>query len=311
MIGVYFDGVALRVRHDLAVPEPRPHEQILAVRCAGICDTDLQLAQGYLGFRGILGHEFVGQTQDGRRVTAEINNACGNCPSCQAGLSNHCPNRTVLGIVSHDGAMAEHVSVPTSNLHEIPDTLDDLEAVFIEPLAAALRITEQVAIPKGHRAAVLGDGKLGLLCAWVLREAGAQVVWIGKHPGKLALAGADIETRTLSEIDGLAGQVDLVVDATGSPSGLQSAIGLLRPCGTLVLKTTVARPYEIDLAPVVINEIRLIGSRCGPFPKAIAALVSGRYDVRRLIGATFRLADAEDAFRAAATPGARKIVLTM
>jgi threonine dehydrogenase-like Zn-dependent dehydrogenase len=264
-----------------------------------------------MGFRGILGHEFVGMTADGRRVTAEINNPCGACDTCRAGLGNHCPNRTVLGILRHDGAMAERVAVPSSNLHEIPDALDDTEAVFIEPLAAALRILEQVDVGPGQVAAVLGDGKLGLLCTWVLRDSGARVAWIGKHPEKLALAGEGIETRTADRVDDLQRGLDLVVDATGSASGLPTALGLVRPCGTVVLKTTVAARYEIDLAPIVINEVRVVGSRCGPFAKAIEALQSKRFDVRRLIGATYRLEEAEEAFRAAGAPGARKMLLRM
>lgn len=301
----------MRVRIDLPEPESRAGEQILSVRCAGICDTDIQIGKGYMGFRGVLGHEFVGLTEDGRRVTAEINNACGRCELCRTGRGNHCPSRTVLGILGHDGAMAERVAVPTSNLHEIPDSLDDREAVFIEPLAAALRILEQLEVKADSRVAVLGDGKLGLLCAWVMREAGATVTWVGKHPEKLTMAGEGIETRLLDRIDDLARRLDLVVDATGSPPGFALALGLVRPCGTVVLKTTVAAAYEIDLAPVVIHEVRVVGSRCGPFAKAIAALESGRFDVRRLVGATFQLADAEEAFRVAAMPGARKVLLTM
>jgi threonine dehydrogenase-like Zn-dependent dehydrogenase len=282
---------------------------VLDVRLAGICDTDLQLARGYLGFRGILGHEFVGRSPDGRRVTAEINNACGACEACQAGRRNHCPRRTVLGIVGHDGAMADRVVVPTANLHPIPDELSDREAVFIEPLAAALRVVQQVQVGPGTRAAVVGDGKLGLLCAWVLERAGAAVTWVGKHPEKLALAGGRIETLLLESVGDAARGFDLVVDATGSPSGLPTALGLVRTMGTIVLKTTVAGRYEVDLAPIVIDEVRVIGSRCGPFPEAIQALVERRFDVTRLIEAEYPLDDAEAAFEAARRPGARKVLL--
>jgi threonine dehydrogenase-like Zn-dependent dehydrogenase len=309
MRGVYCDGTAARLRRDLPEPEPRGDDVVLRVRAVGICDTDLQLARGYLGFRGILGHEFVGQTDSGRRVTAEINAACHACPTCRAGRPGHCPHRTVLGIRDHDGAMADLVRVPKCNLREIPDALEDREAVFIEPLAAAFRVAEQVELGPDVRLAVVGDGKLGLLCAWVARLAGARADLIGKHPEKLALAGEGIATRTLDAAPALGRAFDVVVDATGSPTGLPTALGLVRPCGTVVLKTTLAGTYAIDLAPIVIDEVRVLGSRCGPFPRAIAALERRQVDVRPLIGAEFPLDDAEAAFRAAAEPGARKVVM--
>jgi threonine dehydrogenase-like Zn-dependent dehydrogenase len=309
MRGVYCDGTSVRLRHDLPEPEPGPGEVVLRVRAVGICETDLQLARGYMGFRGVLGHEFVGQTEPGRRVTAEINNACRRCPTCRAGRAGHCPNRTVLGIFRHDGAMAERVCVPEANLHAIPDAIGDREAVFIEPLAAAFRITEQVELDPETNLAILGDGKLGLLCAWVARLAGARVSLIGKHPAKLALAGEGIATHSLDESPSLGRAFDIVADCTGSPTGLPTALGLVRPCGTIVLKTTVAGTYAIDLAPIVIDEVRVIGSRCGPFPRAIDALSTRKIDVRPLIGAEFALDDAETAFHAAAEKGARKVLL--
>jgi threonine dehydrogenase-like Zn-dependent dehydrogenase len=275
----------------------------------GICDTDLQLARGYMSFRGVLGHEFVAQTEAGRRVTAEINAACHECPTCRAGRPGHCPHRTVLGILGHDGAMADLVRVPVRNLHENPGGIDDMEAVFIEPLAAAFRIAEQVELGPDVEMAIVGDGKLGLLSAWVARLSGARVTLIGKHPSKLALAGAGIATQTLDRSDTLAKSFDVVVDCTGSDSGLATALNLVRPCGTLVLKTTVAGRYTIDLATIVIDEVRVVGSRCGPFPRAIAALESHQVDVRPLIGSVFDLDDAEKAFEAAAANGARKILM--
>jgi threonine dehydrogenase-like Zn-dependent dehydrogenase len=309
MRGVYCDGASVHLRRDLPAPEPGPGEVRLKVRLAGICDTDLQLARGYMGFRGVLGHEFVGQTDSGMRVTAEINNACGDCDTCRAGRPGHCPKRTVLGILNHDGAMAEQVCVPRANLHEIPDNIDDRQAVFIEPLAAAFRVTEQVELKPETQVAVVGDGKLGLLCAKVLRVAGAQVSLIGKHPEKLALAGDGVATHLLDDLAELARSFDVVVDSTGSPTGLPTALALVRPCGTVVLKTTVAAPYSINLAPIVIDEVRVIGSRCGPFPKAIAALGEKRIDVRPLIGGEFSLDNAEAAFQAAGAKGARKILI--
>ena len=185
MRGVYCDGASVRLRRDLPAPEPGPGEVVLKVRAIGVCETDLQLVRGYMGFRGVLGHEFIGETADGRRVTAEINNPCRRCDTCHAGRPQHCPNRTVLGIFNHDGAMAERVSVPEANLHAVPDSIGDRAAVFIEPLAAALRITEQIDLGPEASLAILGDGKLGLLCSWVARLAGARVSLIGKHRAKL------------------------------------------------------------------------------------------------------------------------------
>ena len=311
MRGVYCDGAAIWYRSDLPEPVPQPGEVTLQIDKVGICDTDVQLARGYMGFQGILGHEFVGRTDDGRRVTAEINNACHACATCHAGLTHHCPQRSVLGILHHDGAMADRVAVPERNLHFIPDAIADDQAVFIEPLAAAFRITEQVACTPATRVAVVGDGKLGLLSTWVLQLTGAMVTLVGKHPAKLALAGSGVATCPLAEVDRLTRSQDIVVDCTGSPSGLPTALGLVHPCGTVVLKTTVAGNHELSLAPVVIDEIRVIGSRCGPFPPAIVALAAGRIDVRPLIAASFPIEEAQVAFHAATQPGARKVLLDL
>lgn len=311
MRGFFVEGGSARLRRDLPEPNPRSGQVLLRVVRAGICDTDLQLVRGYMGFRGILGHEFVGVDPNGRRVTAEINQACFSCPTCRAGRPGHCPNRTVVGILNHDGAMADCVIVDERTIHPLPDSLDDRTAVFVEPLAAAFRITEQVELGPGSQVAVLGDGKLGILCGWVVRQTGADVTLIGKHPEKLALAGPTITTKLTQDVPDLACRFDLVVEATGSPTGLPMALQLVRPCGTIVLKTTVAAHYEINLAPVVIDEIRVIGSRCGPFPQAITALTEGRFDVRSLIGAEYPLDRVEDAFRTAMQPGARKVLITM
>jgi threonine dehydrogenase-like Zn-dependent dehydrogenase len=264
-----------------------------------------------MGFRGVLGHEFLAERDDGTRVTSEINHACGSCPVCQAGEPHHCPNRTVLGILGHDGAMAERVAVPERNLHAIPDAIDDRRAIFIEPLAAAFRIVEQIRIEAGLPIAVVGDGKLGLLCAWALRASGARVTLVGKHPDKLALAGKGIEPVRLDEAGKLGRRFDVVADCTGSPTGLPTALGLVRPLGTVVLKTTIAGDYAINLAPIVIDEIRIVGSRCGPFPRAIAALASGEVDPAPLLGPEFPLERADEAFAVAARRGARKIAIRM
>lgn len=306
--GVICHGGQVLASNDLSEPIPRPGEVLLDVRLVGLCDTDLHLARGYMNFRGIPGHEFVARTRSGQRVTSEINFSCHHCPTCRAGQPNHCPHRTVLGILNHDGAMAERVCVPESSLHFIPDSIPDEVAVFIEPLAAAYRIPEDVALA-GLRVCVLGDGKLGLLCAWVARAEGARVTLVGKHPEKLALAGPGLDAVPLDDSSRLARSFDVVVDATGHPSGLETAMRLVVPRGTIVLKTTMTEPHTLPLAPLVIDEIRLLGSRCGPFPRAIHALVIGDVDVRPLIEAEFPLDRAEDAFRAAARPGARKILL--
>ncbi len=308
MRGVFCNGHAAHLRRDLPEPSPADGEIVLRVSAAGICDTDLQLARGYMNYRGILGHEFIGTDESGNRFTSEINAPCHACPTCRAGRPGHCPNRTVLGILGRDGAMADRVLVPRRNLHAVPPEVDDVEAVFIEPLAAAFRITEQFDA-RGLKAAVLGDGKLGLLCAWVLREAGADVNLIGKHPEKLALAGEEIATRRVEETSAIGRPFDLVVDATGHVSGFATALALVRPCGTVVLKTTIAGTHSLSLAPVVIDEVRVIGSRCGPFAPAIAALSSRRIDVRPLIGSVYPLDEAEEAFRAAGMKGAKKVIL--
>jgi threonine dehydrogenase-like Zn-dependent dehydrogenase len=311
MRGVFCDGASIRLERDLNDPAPRAGEVLLRVRSVGICDTDIQLARGYMGFRGLLGHEFIGLTEAGQRVTAEINNSCHACPTCLAGRANHCPNRTVLGILGHDGAMADLVCVPERNLHAIPDTLEDREAVFVEPLAAAFRIPEQVEIGPGVSVTIVGDGKLGLLCAWVARSLGAEVTLVGKHEDKLRLAGDSIQPILLEAIGLAARNQDLVVDCTGSSSGFETALKLVRPCGTVILKTTVAGPHALSLAPIVIDEVRVLGSRCGPFPKAIAALENRAIDVRPLIEAEFPLDQAEEAFEAASRKGARKVILNV
>jgi threonine dehydrogenase-like Zn-dependent dehydrogenase len=270
--------------------------------------------KGYMGFRGVLGHEFVGRVDAGpsewlgRRVVGEINFACGRCDSCAAGLGRHCPTRSVMGIQGADGAIAEHVLVPLANLHAVPDAVPDARAVFSEPLAAACEILEQVRVAPGMRALVLGDGKLGLLCAQVLADAGARVLAVGKHAEKLALlAERGIDTRLLS--DWSAEPHDLVVEASGSADGLRSAVAATRPRGTLVLKSTLAEHPRVDLAPLVIHEIQLLGSRCGPFAPALRRLAEERIEVDALVTARVPLARAEEALARAAAPGALKVLV--
>ncbi len=313
MRALHWDGSVLRVV-DAPIPAAAADTALVRVHLAGICNTDLELTRGYMGFRGVLGHEFVGTVSDGpgawrgRRVVGEINFACGRCPLCARGLGRHCPTRRVMGILDADGAFAELVAVPVANLHEVPDGLADEAAVFTEPLAAAFEIVEQVRIEPGVRCVVLGDGKLGLLAAQVLAAAGAQVLVVGKHDEKLALLRRrDIATSRLDQWN--RAPVPLVVEATGTAAGFALAVAASEPRGTLVLKSTVAAGEPVNLAPVVINEITVVGSRCGRFAPALRALVERSVDVEPLISARHRLADGIRAFEAASRRGTLKVLL--
>jgi alcohol dehydrogenase len=278
---------------------------------AGICKTDLELIKGYMGFRGVLGHEFVGIVEQcaeagwiGRKVVGEINCA----PPSLAGDPRHAEGRTVLGILGRDGVMAERFCLPVSNLLPVPDGLEDRLAVFTEPLAAAYEIEEQLgALPE--RALVLGDGKLGALCALALQERGCRVTLVGKHPGKLSRLSHLVSTATLEQSPALPSDFPLVIDATGSPDGLPQALARVRPRGTVVMKTTVAAPHSLDLSPLVIHELTLLGSRCGRFAPALQALAAGRVDPSFLLDGSYPLEQAEQAFAAAERPGAGKILL--
>jgi threonine dehydrogenase-like Zn-dependent dehydrogenase len=270
-------------------PKPTPSGDNVLVRVltAGVCETDLQLVRGYLGYSGVLGHEFVGVAETGpyagQRVAGEINCSCGACRSCARGLLTHCANRTVIGIVRHDGAFADYLVVPQRNLHVIPDSVSNDVAVFVEPVAAAYQILVQVPVQRDDRVIIVGDGRLGNLCAQVLAHVSPELLVIGKHPGKLQLLrDRGINTALLAEVQP-DHSADIVVDCTGSDSGLPTALGLVRPRGTIVLKTTVAGTQTLAWAPFVIDELTLIGSRCGPFDRAIAALAQGEVDVRSLI----------------------------
>jgi threonine dehydrogenase-like Zn-dependent dehydrogenase len=281
---------------------------------AGICRTDLEITRGYLGFVGTLGHELVAEVEQGpaewrgRRVCCAINFACGRCPSCQRGLERHCPERTVLGIQGPDGAFSEQLVVPVAALHPIADDLDDEQAVFAEPLAAAFAILEQVHVSPGEEVLVLGDGKLGLLAAQVLSLVGARVLAVGKHDEHLAiLRDRGIATALLGAWD--REPRALVVEATGTAAGFALALAVTRPRGTLVLKSTVAASEPIDLGPLVVREIRVVGSRCGLLGPALAALRDGRVEVRALIAARYRLGEAVAAFAHAARPGTLKVLL--
>lgn len=313
MQALVFDGREARVV-DRPEPEVAPGMAIVAVRWAGVCRTDLELCRGYMDFRGVLGHEFVGEVIDGpgawrgARVVGEINFACGRCDACARGLGRHCPHRSVMGIAGADGAIAERVAVPVANLHRVPEGVPDERAVFAEPLAAAFEIGEQVAIAPGARAIVLGDGKLGLLVAQVLHAAGARVTALGHHDAKLALlARRGIETARAESFAGP--PAPLVVEATGTVAGFRRAIELCQARGTLVLKSTVAAQEALDLAPIVIHEISVVGSRCGPFAPALAALAAERVDVDALVTDRLPLARAAEALARAGERGALKVLI--
>jgi threonine dehydrogenase-like Zn-dependent dehydrogenase len=298
-------------------PAPTPGYALVRMTRAGICNTDLEIAKGYMSFRGVLGHELVGVVEDGpdawrgKRVVAEINFACGTCADCQAGLGRHCPARTVMGILGADGAFADLVSVPIANLHAVPDAIDDDHAVFAEPLAAAFEILDQVSIARGTRCVVLGDGKLGLLVAQVLALAGGDVLAVGKHQEKLALlSGRGIATTTFDAWTSRPlERAAVVVEATGSAKGFAAAVAATKPRGTLVLKSTVADDVPLSLASIVIHEISVVGSRCGRFEPALDALAAASIDVTPLISARRPLARADEALRLAAAPGTLKVLL--
>jgi threonine dehydrogenase-like Zn-dependent dehydrogenase len=288
---------------------------LLRMLAAGICNTDLELQRGYYGFSGIPGHEFVGLVVEadtpsliGQCVAGEINLACGRCDFCALGLGRHCPNRSVLGIVKHPGAFAEYLTLPEPNLHIVPEEIATGQAVFIEPLAAACEILEQVEIPPREPVAVLGDGKLGLLIAQVLEAHGAEATLFGRHPRKLQIArAAGIQTMASNDLP--RAKFQFVVDATGSPEGLRQAVSMVRPRGTVILKSTVHGEVPVDTAPVIVNEVTLIGSRCGRFEPAIELLRTGKVNVSGMIAAEYPLGQAPQAFAEAARRGVLKVLL--
>lgn len=313
MQSLIWDGVRLHLVEDAPRPAVIDGHAIVRVLLAGICSTDLQILRGYMGFRGTLGHEFVGRVVDGapqlvgRRVVGEINFACRRCPHCLAGRVKHCPTRTVMGILGADGAFAELVRVPIENLHVVPDEVDDESAVFVEPLAAAIQASVQTESFARGRSLVLGAGKLGMLVAQVLANRGDDV----------KVACRSEQARLLVERHGLipvsadqpGAGYDVVVDATGDVRGLAAALIAVRPQGAVVMKSTVALRHEVDLAPLVINEISLIGSRCGSFGPALAALRSGRLAVRTLLDEVRPLSCGIEALESAGRAGALKILL--
>jgi len=314
--GLWLESQSLRFRDDLERPVPPAGEALVRVRVAGVCNTDLELVRGYYPYAGVPGHEFVGTVEQasgapewvGRRVVGEINAACGACRTCQDGRRSHCEKRTVLGIVARNGAFATHLILPIANLHAVSDALPDYVAVFAEPTAAALEVLQQVRVSPADSVVVLGAGKLGNLVAQTLATTGCQLLVIGRSPRPLAvLAARGIATATADATPPR--QFDLVVECTGSPDGLELARRAVRPRGTIVLKSTYHGKAAVDLSRFVVDEITLVGSRCGPFVPALALLADGRVDPRPLVEARYPLADALLAFAHAARPGTLKILV--
>ena len=324
MQALIYDGQKVQAVNHLDEPQPGKGEVVIQSHRMGVCATDLEICRGYMGFTGVLGHEFVGTVEQangskesrqwvGKRVVGSINCVCGQCDLCRTGLGEHCRNRTVLGIVDRNGCFAERFVLPANNLIEVPDSIDDDHAVFTEPLAAALQIVRQLTIEGRPYITVLGDGRLGLLCTQVLAQQNATVRCVGKHLSKLALCEKwGVKHRRLEDV-GMRADQDIVVDCTGSPDGLVTAMNMVRPRGKIVLKTTVAAGplgnRGVDLSPLVVNEIELIGSRCGPFPEALMALDTGSVDVLSLISRRVKLADGVEALQFASSPDVIKILL--
>lgn len=314
MRALIFDG-SLRFNRNYRDPEPDRGDAVVRVTLAGICATDLEITKGYMGFTGVPGHEFVGTVTagprlwTGKRVVGEINCACRKCDLCQRGLSNHCRNRTVIGIQGRDGCFADYVSVPVDNLHELPETVSDEQAVFVEPLAAAYQVIKQCKIEKRMKVAVLGSGRLGLLVAQVLQSTGCKLEVIGRNPLTLSFCEKKgIQIRPVDEVVPKADH-DLVVECTGAAAGLELACRVVRPRGIIVLKSTYAADAKLNLSPVVINEITLLGSRCGPFAEAINALARKQIDVLSMITKTFPLSRGAEAFAATTEPQHIKVLL--
>jgi threonine dehydrogenase-like Zn-dependent dehydrogenase len=314
LLAAYLEDGHVEMR-TVDLPARPPSFALIRLVCAGVCNTDLELQRGYYGFSGTPGHEFVGEVVEadraelvGRRVVGEINLPCGACEWCRRGLGRHCPTRTVLGIVKHPGVFSEYFTLPEGNLHVVPETVPTESAVFTEPLAAACEILDQVSIPAGAEAAVLGDGKLGLLAALVLQAHGARVHLYGRHAAKLRIAG-DAGVATYANAPLPDGRYDWVVEATGLAEGLRQAVAMTRPRGTVILKSTVHNAVAIDTAPVVVNEITLVGSRCGRFEPALALLETGTLPLERMISARFPLAETPRAFERAAEKGVLKVLV--
>jgi threonine dehydrogenase-like Zn-dependent dehydrogenase len=314
MKGLWLENNQLQLRTDIAIPEPSQGEALVRVLRAGICNTDLELLRGYYPYTGILGHEFVGIVEQGpenllnRRVVGEINAVCGHCRFCRSGQTTHCENRTVLGIVNRHGAFADYLCLPVENLHPVPDNVSTDVATFTEPLAAALEIQQQVALGADDRVLVVGDGKLGQLVAQTLALTGCELLVVGRHQDKLAhLEARGIKTGLVEAVTDRA--FDISVECTGNPQGFAIARRALRSRGTLVLKSTYADNLNLDASSLVVDEITLIGSRCGPFPAALHLLATEKVDVQPLIHAHYPLSEGLVAFELAQRRGVLKVLL--
>lgn len=313
MRALVYDG-DIRVT-EVPAPVPAPGEALVRVLTAGICNTDLELVRGYMNFKGILGHEFVGIVEEasseflvGKRVVGEINCVCHQCAHCKMEMPRHCLNRSVLGILNRNGAFAEFLTLPEENLHLAPNSVKDDVAVFTEPAAAAFRILEQVPITRNERVIVLGDGKLGQLIAQVMALQTKEITCVGRHAWKLDLL-RKLKIKTVHADEPVERGADIVVEATGSHTGLARALELVRPEGTIVLKTTVAHPTAFDLSQPVVDEVRILGSRCGPFRPALEALSLGSVEVRPMISEVFPLKDAVAALQRAAEKDVMKVLI--
>lgn len=304
MKAVVFDE-GLKLVNDYEKPSPKKGEALVKISMAGICNTDYEITKGYMGYKGVLGHEFVGTVEEindenksllGKRVVGEINCGCGNCEWCHQGLERHCPNRQTLGIWQKDGCFSEYLTMPLDTLLEVPKNVSDEQAVFVEPLAAGLEILEQLHIQPIQKVIILGDGKLGLATSLALNASNIDVLLVGKHQNKLDIAKAQsVKVKLLSDLE-IKKEWDFVVEATGSISGFEMALNLTKPRGTLVLKSTVAASKEFNLAPIVIDEIRVQGSRCGQFAPALRLLASEKLDFSPLISAIYPVDKAIEAF---------------
>ena len=317
---VFNDEKKLFLDKDYRKPIPEKGEALIKVSLAGICNTDFEITKGYMGYNGILGHEFVGVVEDvnssdksliGKRVVAEISYGCDKpgCPWCAVKNYRHCPDRKTLGIVNKDGCFAEYLTMPTNVLFEVPDSVTDEQAVFVEPLAAACEITEQLHIQPIQKVLVLGDGKLGLTTALTLFAQGLDVTLVGKHQNKLDIAkNQGVNIKLLQDVDNN-NLYDVVVEATGSVSGFETSLALVKPRGVLVLKSTIATGKELNLAPIVINEITVLGSRCGQFGPALRLLENKRIDFKPFISGIYSIDDAIEAFEANKSKETIKILI--
>ena len=317
---VFNDKDGLHLDNNYKKPVPQKGEALIKVTLAGICNTDYEITKGYMGYNGILGHEFIGTVEEindedksllGKRVTAEISYGCNNpeCEWCAVKNYRHCPDRHTLGIWRKDGCFAEYVTMPLNVLFEIPENVEDEQAVFVEPLAAACEITEQLHIQPIQRVVVLGDGKLGLTTALTLSAQGLDVTLIGKHQNKLDIAkNQGVKTQLLQDTK-IENIYDVVVEATGSVSGFEASLSLVKPRGVLVLKSTIATGKELNLAPIVINEITVLGSRCGQFPPALNLLAKHRIDFKPFISAVYSIDDAIEAFEANKSKETLKVLI--